>query len=282
MQKLIPLLLTPALLASLLTACDTADPEDATETPKNNYNFTDSDITEPYPADFSSYESIVKTYYALARLYINYEDEKAVNGTYAAMFNIPNADAQEKFNDLSYSVLCVYPRLFDRENKESYKQLGYTVKDLNSDGIDELILRCKNGNVITLYTMHNGNPIQLGYFWERCSCRIDPDGLLRINGSNGADKSTTQIYRIASGGSGLTLLFEGGTDGVDPDTKQTLYYVLENGEKKHMTKEEYASLKNSLSYRTPNESWEDPAHLPFVPLFDNSYVPEYTPSTDKG
>jgi len=121
---------------------------------------------------------------------------------------------------------------------------GYAIKDLNDDGIEELILLTEDYIVLAIFSMVDGDPILLGDYIPRGSCWIDSDGLLHLNGSGGADYTTNAVYQIADGGAELVLIIEFGTDGVEwvGDVAVTNYYKIINGERVESSEAEYEAL----------------------------------------
>ena len=85
---------------------------------------------------------------------------------------------------------------------------GYLIKDLNHDGIDELIILPKQSLVSGLegeqmidavYTLVNGKPTRVLYSWDRSRNYLCADGGIYSEGSDGAAYFTACIYDIKDG-----------------------------------------------------------------------------------
>ncbi len=164
----------------------------------------------------------------------------------AAELGIRDEEEIQIFIDLYSSVLVFYPGRGEEDRESPHYKLGcgYAQKDLNGDGVDELVLMNKDYYVMADFSYADGNPVLIGNYRERNSCWIDGDGLLHINGSSGADYSVNAVYKIADGGKEPELIAEYGTNGHEwiDDVAYTKYYKLINNEKVSITENEYHSL----------------------------------------
>lgn len=285
-KEIVTMLLAAALLTSSLTACSNVeaagnDIDNTTvETSTNNQIITlNTPNTQTLiSANFENYDSIINTYRKIVELCPQYE---SVNDE--DYFAFTDNESKALYEKIFVSTLTLYPRDSYGLNNNCYEQFGYTLKDLNDDGINELILRLDNHEVIALFTLLNGKPILLGNFWNRKNCWIDPDGYLHISGSSGADKSVMQIYRISNETGELILLEEGGTDGYDEISSNTLYYKLVNNEKVYITQEEYDTWKQDFPYAKFEVTETISEYMPFVPLFNQNHpAPEPYVPQEKG
>ena len=283
MKKRIFAILLSALLMASATACNYAPdniPENETEsavesTVKSTMDHTETTIEL---ASFETYESTVSTYRRIVEVCSKYEE--VTNGEY---FTFADETAYNLYTKIFNSTLLLYPTDVNGINGDCYERFGYTVKDLNNDGVDELILRLDNHEVIAIFTMVDDTPVLLDCYWNRKNCWIDPDGYLHIGGSSGADRSILQIYRIADKTGELILLEEGGTDGHDEASGNTLYYKLVNNEKTYITQAKYHEWMQSLPYAKIAVTTNISEYLPFVPLFDENHpAPEPCAPQTKG
>lgn len=217
-------------------------------------------------ADFASYDSIITTYRKIVETCLYYEILNEED-----YFTFPNEEARALYDEIFFSTLTLFPSSSNVTITERYNRFGYTVQDLNKDGIDELILRLDDHTVIAVFTMANGKPILLGNFWNRHRCWIDTEGLLHISGSNSAWNSVWHIYRISDQTGNLILLEEGGTDGYDEASGTTLFYKLVNNEKVYITEEEYDIWYDSLPYQTFEVTKNISDYLIFTPIFDENH-----------
>lgn len=129
----------------------------------------------------------------------------------------------------------------------------YAFKDLNSDGVLELLLFGRLG-LCGIYTLEKGRPVLLGVYWERNACNIGEDGLLYIDGSNGADDNSEAIYRIAKESAKLELVFEVGIEPLE-EYPYGRHYKIVDGMKTFISQEEshaeskrfYEQVENTLT-----------------------------------
>ncbi len=152
---------------------------------------------------------------------------------------------------------------------------GYDIKDLNGDGINELILLNDDYKIVAIFSTHKGMPVLLGSFQPRTSCWIGGDGLLHICGSNGAVNSYHTVCKIADGGGELIDIIEFGINGAEivDGTEVLNYYKTVDDEKVSITKEEFDSIsaqhgKYLSAYAGPSAT-KDHSGLEFLPLFEN-------------
>lgn len=192
-------------------------------------------------ADFANYESIIKMYAKIVEICGDYDDKKMADGVYDAMFDIPGETEREWYNAIFKSVYLFYPQSKDafELSRISY---GYSLKDLNGNGSDELILLMNDYTVLAVFSLSDGAPILLDNFGERKNCIIDGDGNVYVIGSSGAAYSSYSRHIVSDDGSELTLVWEIGTDGFDEDNK-TVYYTLENGKKVRIPENVFDELK---------------------------------------
>ena len=193
---------------------------------------------EKISADFANYDSIIHMYQKMVETTpLFYYSTWGKSGIldYDSLFEIPNETAKEWYTTVLNAVLS-----HDIQDDHFY-QYGYTVTDLNNDGIDELILRQYNHRVLAVFSMVDGKPVLLGGYRARYSCWIDPNGLLRVHGSSGAAYFHSCVYQVANGGGELILLEEHGCDGYDESTGTLLYYKVVDGEKVPLTEAEKKS-----------------------------------------
>jgi len=129
--------------------------------------------------------------------------------------------------------------------------LGYAVKDINNDGVPELLILARDNGVnedseelfiYELYTLKDNEPLSLGTYWRDYQANIAADGTIYI------DKITylseqLYFYELDAGAAELTLLYY--YDG-------TRYYQIIDGEANFITRNEFEELK--LEYiNQPNQ-----------------------------
>ena len=239
---------------------------------------TNNDTTDEITSDNTSQENVVayskilNMYRSIIEILPKYVDSKEAMDDYCAELGIVNEEEKELFKKLFGST-------FDFKKSPPYRlSCGYATKDLNGDGMDELVLMNNDYYIMAIFSYADGKPVLLGNYMPRGSCWIDGDGLLHENGSNGADHSTHAIYKIADGGKELELIVEYGTNGHEwiEDVAYTIYYKLVNGEKKTITEAEYQALNEQygkyLGSVAGTEATKKHSGLTFTSLYTEAEI----------
>ena len=281
MKKFVALILCLMLLLTLIS-CNVNEENDSTQTESTTTENKDSDSATESEAENDDENEISDGYSRVIELYrhvVNFwrEDDGTISlESYAAELGIVEAEEQELFRELySAAHLLLYP---GRTTPKSKALCGYAIKDLNGDGIDELVLINDYYMVGAVFSFADGKPVLLGSYIQRGRCWIDADGQLHENGNSGADYSTNAIYKISEGGASLQLVAEFGTNGHEwiGDVAVTKYYQLLNGEKVDITKDEYVALGERygeyLGYYECAEATEKYSGLEYVPLFEEADI----------
>ena len=229
------------------------------------------DAPEPLPSgELSTYASIISYY----RYAINHYDEEEPWEAVEDKLTFTNPWAEDVFWKIFDSGFTFYSGRGESDRALPYHKLhcGSARKDLNGDGIEELIL-LSDYFIVAVFSMSEDKPVLLGNYWARNSCWIDADGNLHINGSGGADHSTNAVYRIADGGASLELIAEFGSCGFywEGDVAITKYYQVVDGERVSITKEACDALAEQygkyLGCYESADATEALAGLTFYPMF---------------
>ena len=216
MKKTVGLILSVALLATTasctrpgnlpedLHIVDPAKPESVTS--------PQDELPDVKKSPFSNYTDILDTITLL----------HSENGEAAFRDKYPNPDERETviFSHLA-DFIC--------------GGIGYCVKDINNDGVDELILLTENWKLRGLFTMQNGVPV----FLDQCDDGgIGQDGKIRTVTVEETDESTKTVYRLKSlvNGAIVTEVEFGKTTFRDTDKKDACYQIV-NG--KSIEKDSY-------------------------------------------
>ena len=109
-------------------------------------------------------------------------------------------------------------------------EFGYAIKDLNGNGNNELILILKDYTIMAIFSMADGNPKLLDYFWPRHRCAIYDTGMLYTLSSGGAVFWECTIWQISQDGNELLAIEKYGSE-------DGLYKILD-GEKQYISESE--------------------------------------------
>lgn len=267
MKKYIAFLLFLIMILSLVS-CNSNNINE-----KEN-NHTNSNTTSETPSEecIADYSQILDMYRSIVEILPNYVDAKEAMDNCCADLGIVSEEGKELFKKIFYST-------FDFKKSPPYKlSCGYATKDLNGDGVDELVMLNNEYYIMAIFSYADGKPVLLGNYMPRSSCWIDGDGLLHENGSSGAAYSTNSIYKIADGGASMELIAEFGTNGVEwvGDTARTKYYKLVNGEKVDITEAELDALSiqygDYLDHEECAEATEKYSGLKFTPMYTEAEI----------
>ena len=271
MKKYIAFLLCLIMILSLFS-CNGNNINEKENDHTNNDTTDEITSDNPSQENVVDYSKILNMYRSIIEILPNYVDSKEAMNDYCAELGIVNEEEKELFKKLFWST-------FDFKKSPPYRlSCGYATKDLNGDGMDELVLLNNEYYIMAIFSYADGNPILLGNYWPRNSCWIDGDGLLHENGSGGAAYSTNAVYKIADGGKELELIAEFGTDGVEwiGDTAYTIYYKLVDGEKKTITEAEYNALNEQygkyLGSIAGSEATKEYSGLTFTSLYTEAEI----------
>jgi len=135
--------------------------------------------------------------------------------------------------------------------------LGSAVKDINGDGIPELLLLDKMNTgsqgqpfIYALYTLKDREPVMLGQYWSRSRAHLDVDGRLFTVGSSSASSTYLDSYELRPGASELTHLTQYYSD-AGGNGKQ-FYVMVNQGREDPLSEHQFDTLVGL---------YENPAHL---------------------
>ena len=210
----------------------------------------------------ADYDSILEAY----RMMIDSFDTVNTNPHALAyeLFGLQNNAEIEWFLDFYQSAYLLFPgRGKDDFASPRYKaQCGYAIKDLNGDGVDELVLLNSNYVIVAIFSTFNGKPVMFGNYNESNYAWIDGDGRIHEIEKGESGTSSHKVY----GGIGFELICEFGTSENDE------YYQIKNGKKVGITKEEYLSLSDLYGDYSSTATRQVEDFIPFIPLFDKSEI----------
>ena len=90
--------------------------------------------------------------------------------------------------------------------------IGYSLQDIDMNGVDELIIAADEPDtypvprILAIYTVENGNAVQLADGWYRNRYFLLEDGRLVNEGSGGAAYSVISLQKINNAGTGLDTI----------------------------------------------------------------------------
>lgn len=274
MKKYIALLLCLIMILSLFS-CDKKNEKENNDPYTQNENEITQNTSKS--SDNADYQPLLRVYRRIVNSYpIVNQNPRAL----AYELGIQDENEEEAFLRLYSSVHLFYPGRGQEDSlSPHYKlQCGYTQKDLDGDGVDELVLMNSEYYVMAIFSYADGKPVLLGNYWERNSCWIDGDGRIHNNGSGGADYSTNAIYKIADGGESLELVAEFGTNGHEwiGEVAYTKYYKVVDGEKVSITEGECAALAEQygeyLGSVAGAEATKEHSGLTFTSLYTEAEI----------
>ncbi|MBR2974536.1 MAG: hypothetical protein IKC47_02190 [Clostridia bacterium] len=151
-------------------------------------------------ADFSSYQATIETFRLMyvevaLKAGTKYERTKWTDGTYEQMMAFDSLADYKIYNKLMAS--CVLAQ------STSSAKFGYALRDLNGDGVDELVLLQNEYCVLAIFTQHNGKVVLLDSYTDTRSAFIDGNGVIHVQarllpGMHKKDASYT-LYTIQEG-----------------------------------------------------------------------------------
>ena len=195
-------------------------------------------------ADFSTYDAIINTFKLMRTEVVGtkYDRSKWTSGQY---------DNSMLFN--SYEDFVIYNRILGaialNQSSTSSSKFGHILKDLNGDGVNELILldkyvSSKRSAVFAIFTLVDDKPVLLDTYTDLHYACIGADGLIYVADRHipGAKKDLEYtVYKVENGA--LTGVASFGYN-CDKDTKgaQNSWYKIVDGEAVSIEQEEYTEL----------------------------------------
>ncbi|MCM1046327.1 MAG: hypothetical protein NC417_12530 [Candidatus Gastranaerophilales bacterium] len=125
-------------------------------------------------------------------------------------------------DDVSYDLIDVgVPEaLIGRTAEEGLAHIGYTLYDVDKNGVEELIIADTGGGVwdnriLNMFTIQDDQAVAVLYGWSRNRYYILNDGKIYYEGSGGAAYTTFATYRVGADGVSLETIDYYFTDYLD-------------------------------------------------------------------
>jgi len=266
MKKLITLLLCLLMLLQL-ASCG------------QNDNLPIAPNQEPEPPLPVSYDGIIDLYTKALNLCKKYSIWTWATIPQSEFDALAITDARDKefFSKLFFSAHKFYPytNSFDPTSAQYKPFSGYSEKDLNGDGVNELILLC-DYSVVAIFTARNGVPFLLNHYTPEDIVWISENGYVHERAHKDNILSCRLVYRIADDCSSLELIDEFGIRS-DTDANaifDSKYYKLTNGEYTEINESAYLDLEQQHGRYL---DWESCAKITKTTLegsFTNLFTPD--------
>ncbi len=225
----------------------------------------------PIP-DFTTYDGIIAAYKTIVESFSEYKKLDWINGKFDNLFTITDNESYEVFHQIFQCGINNMPteeylsKTYASDGDNSY---GYAKKDINGDGMEELILLNDKYEIISLFTEKNGRAHLVDGV---CHAWIDENGNIRKEIATGGQVSRDGeccVYTL----DGTTLKTE-----IAVGYKVNIYlqkegwYKIEDGKKIEIPEQEGESLYTAYdilpSRYSDNEYTRTFADIEFIPLFD--------------
>lgn len=148
---------------------------------------------------------------------------------------------------------------------ETRDNIGYAIKDLNNDGILDLIILSDDYNVSAIYTIINNKTMLVDAFWSRHACQVDKNCILHVTSSGGAGDYYVATYVITAKKAEMGLIEMTGVETYDDQTGESFSkgrcYQIKNGKKTIIS---YDDLDKAVE-NFPENATKD-AGITFIPL----------------
>ncbi len=232
-----------------------------------------SSNTAPIP-NFTSYDGIISAYKTIVKSFSEYEQLEWTNGKFDNLFTITDNDSYDVFHQIFWGGIRKMPtetsfgQTYANDGDNSY---GYAKKDLNGDGVEELILLNDNYEIFALFT-EKGEKAQLvdGAYgaWVDENGRIYKE--ISTGGLVGRDG---EGYVYVLDGSALKTEIAVGYR-VNIYLQKEGWYKIEDGAKVDISAEEGEALYAEVDIIPPRYSADEYTRsfsgIEFTPLFEST------------
>ena len=236
--------------------------------------------TDAPAADFSSYDAILSAYRAIVDLLPEYKDGKWVNNEYDNLYAFSDNQSYAVFHTIFDGVRSVIPRktYFGLETAENPQNAyGYSIKDMNGDGVEELILLNDRFTIIAMFTVKDGKAVLLE---DAYGAWLDENGYIHKEIETYYSGKDLFLYEIKDGA--LSCLFSVGYSR-NSYLEKVDWHKIENGTNVPISEELGEELYDRF-YSYPNgwlgaEYTKSAAALRYIPLFEKATADQVLVST---
>ncbi len=227
--------------------------------------------TAPVP-NFTSYDGIIAAYKTIVESFSEYKQSDWTNGKFDALFTITDNESYAIFHEIFWGGIRNMPtetyfgQAYATAGDNSY---GYSKKDLNSDGVEELILLNDNYEIFALFTEKDGKAHLVKDVY---GAWIDEDGRIRKDVATGGLVSRDgEGYVYVLDGTALKAEIAVGYK-VNFYLQKEGWYKIEGGIKVDISAEEgealYAAYDILPSGYSDEEYTRTFSGITFIPLFE--------------
>ena len=227
---------------------------------ESQYGFSDDGTIKEMPA---KYKTLYDARFEIAGLVSGNDGEKVEVGA--------GAKGEKLYQDILNKHLTAIKEDWDADKLEKEKMssmyavakaggdvmttVGYAYKDINVDGIDELLIGeiddDGRGMIFDIYTMVDRKPTHVISGWDRNRYYALDSGLVRNEYSDGANSSGVNIYNLTSNSTELLLqvafMYDGYADEKKPWFKSYDSGKDDNNNWESIEESEYNELDNRFS-----------------------------------
>lgn len=223
-------------------------------------------------ADFSTYDGILSAYKRIVESQADYTEQKWLSGEYDSLFTFADNTAYEIFNHIFMTSINQRPTTTywgTEYMPNANYAYGYAKKDLNGDGMEELILMTDNYRILAIFTIKDGRAVWLkgvSLAW------IGEDGYVRTERSAGIVTTRDGEYFIYQLVDGAWQQVVGVGCQVNAFLERVNWYTTDGHTQTSISDQEGEDLLAQYDILpvgcTQNEYTKTHAGLPFIPLFE--------------
>ncbi len=192
-------------------------------------------------AQTANYESVLHLYGEAIKLCQNGVDLENGTDRYTDALGITDPATKELFSKILFSTWSCYPGRGKADSTSPDYRIAccYATRDLNRDGMEELVL-LTDQYIVALFSFSNGVPVLLGNYHPENTCWIENNGEIHLWTMSDSGYSYRRVYSIRPGGAALNPIIEYGCE--DVRSSPTGYYKITKGIKTSIDRDAYKIL----------------------------------------